>query len=158
MNNSIYNQLDENLSEDILSEGSSTCQVKVSKRLGINMDMTPFNPSRFGSKLKDHSDNVCAPKTLKAQGILGAPKKNYYFTKHKSLLQKFHIWSCNVKKIRQDSALCILGRCLSETKSGLCFTSRLSSGTEACLCKPRKQGKLQSLYRRLKKKFDEKAN
>ncbi|CAI2361913.1 unnamed protein product [Moneuplotes crassus] len=87
MNNSVSNQLDENLSEDILNEGSPTCKVKVSKRLDINMNMTPFNPSRFGSQLKDHSDSVCAPKSLKTQGIQEPTKKKYYAVKHKSLMQ-----------------------------------------------------------------------
>ncbi|CAI2362387.1 unnamed protein product [Moneuplotes crassus] len=55
---------DENLSEDLLSEGSPTSLVKVSERLDLNMKTTPFHLSRSRKAFSNSSKCVCPSKKL----------------------------------------------------------------------------------------------
>ncbi|CAI2363535.1 unnamed protein product [Moneuplotes crassus] len=64
MENRKYQKFEENLSEDILSEDACACEVKITERLCINMDMSPFKKSianKSGrhqmSKFRTRTDN-----------------------------------------------------------------------------------------------------
>ncbi|CAI2364114.1 unnamed protein product [Moneuplotes crassus] len=46
MINNINSNDEENLSEDFLSEGAFTCEVKINKKLNINMKMSSFNKTK----------------------------------------------------------------------------------------------------------------
>ncbi|CAI2362356.1 unnamed protein product [Moneuplotes crassus] len=97
--------LGENLSEDVLSEGTPTSPVKVSKRLSHNMETTPFKICKSKKLTKDLLKSIRLLKSLKHKRKGVSYKKMYPKNKFKSFNEECDATRFErlLKKSKEDS-------------------------------------------------------
>ncbi|CAI2360591.1 unnamed protein product [Moneuplotes crassus] len=103
--NLLKQELEENLSEEILSEDAIICPVKIFRRLEVNMKMTSFHPSKFKKIGFNSCKNIRSSDNLRDKPKGTKTRKMYQKNKYKSFFENKELFISEefLSKTQEDS-------------------------------------------------------